>query len=180
MVRGITKLKYFSHPRLTRDRGIRFLLFEFLRALVYNQTIFKLTDLLVLDFSFKMHLPAKKCLMKKAKKLCLIAKLWSKVTAFWTIDRTVKSTCSELKFKDQSVATLRSELTQFWKLLQLLFAVGSIHFLSDESDRKSLQFHLGGGEQGTEEEGRGLVRGDHFLLKDLEIEFPESPLLSRF
>ena len=113
MVRGITKLKYFSHPRLTRDRGIRFLLFEFLRALVYNQTIFKLTDLFVLDFSFKMHLPAKKCLMKKAKKLCLIAKLWSKVTAFWTIDRTVKSTCSELKFKDQSVATLRSELTQF-------------------------------------------------------------------
>jgi len=134
MVRGITKLKYFSHPRLTRDRGIRFLLFEFLRALVYNQTIFKLTDLFVLDFSFKMHLPAKKCLMKKAKKLCLIAKLWSKV---------------------QSVATLRSELTQFWKLLQLLFAVGSIHFLSDESDRKSLllQFHLGGGSKALRKRG---------------------------
>ena len=78
---------------LNRVRGIRFLLFEICRTLVCNQTIFKLPGLFVLDLSFRMYLPTKKYFMRKAKKLCLIAKLSSKVTAFCNIDRTVKSTC---------------------------------------------------------------------------------------
>ena len=89
----ISRVRFTLGPWITRVRSIRYLRFEILRALVYNQTIFKLTVLFVLDFSFKMYLSAKKYFMKKAKKLCLIAKLWSKVTAFWNIDKTVKSTC---------------------------------------------------------------------------------------
>ena len=37
-------------------------------------------------------MPAKMYLRKKAKILCLKDKLWSKFTAFWNIERTVKST----------------------------------------------------------------------------------------
>ena len=49
-----------SHPGLTRVRGIRFLLFEIIRVLVFNETFFKLTGLFVLYFSFKLNMPAKK------------------------------------------------------------------------------------------------------------------------
>ena len=38
------------HPELTRERSIRFLLFEIKRVFVYNSTIFKLTDLFTLYF----------------------------------------------------------------------------------------------------------------------------------
>ena len=48
------------HPELTRERSIRFLLFEIKRVFVYNSTIFKLTDLFIFDtFSFKMYMPTK-------------------------------------------------------------------------------------------------------------------------
>ena len=39
-------------------------------------------------------MPTKKYFREKVKKLSLRVKLWLKVTAFWNIDRSVKSTCS--------------------------------------------------------------------------------------
>ena len=38
------------HPELTRERSIRFVLFEIKRVLVYNSTLFKLTDFFILCF----------------------------------------------------------------------------------------------------------------------------------
>ena len=38
------------HPELTRERRIRFLLFEIKRVFVYNSTVFRLTDLFILYF----------------------------------------------------------------------------------------------------------------------------------
>ena len=57
----------YVHPELTRVRSIRFLLFEMERVLVYNSTIFKLTDLFILYFLFKMYMPTKKYIKKKLK-----------------------------------------------------------------------------------------------------------------
>ena len=52
-------IHYTHHPELTRVRNILFLFFEIKRAFVYNSTIFKLTDLFILYFSFKMYMPTK-------------------------------------------------------------------------------------------------------------------------
>ena len=38
------------HPELTRERSIRFLLFEIKHVFVYNLTVFRLTDLFILYF----------------------------------------------------------------------------------------------------------------------------------
>ena len=46
-------LGYDLHPKLTRVRSIRYFLFEMKRALVYDSTIFKLTDLFIYSFSLK-------------------------------------------------------------------------------------------------------------------------------
>ena len=75
------------HTGLTRVRSIRFLLFEIRRVLVLYSIIIYFTDLFIL-YIFIRNVYAK----KKANKLCLMGQLWSKVTAFWNIDRTVKST----------------------------------------------------------------------------------------
>ena len=64
-----------AHPRLTKVRIIRFLLFKIIRVLVYNETIFKLTDLFVSYLSVKKYMPAKKYLRKKANKLCFIEQI---------------------------------------------------------------------------------------------------------
>ena len=63
-------VKKRPHPELTRVRSIWFLLFEIKRVLVCNSRLFKLTDLFILYFSFKMWMPTKKYLRKKVKKLC--------------------------------------------------------------------------------------------------------------
>ena len=39
-----------AHPQLTRERSIRFHLFEIKRVFVYNSTVFSLTDLFILYF----------------------------------------------------------------------------------------------------------------------------------
>ena len=53
----IKKVFFFNsniiHPKLTRVRSIWFLLLEIKRVLVYNSTIFKLTDLFILYFHSK-------------------------------------------------------------------------------------------------------------------------------
>ena len=45
-----------DHPKLTRVRNIRYFLFEIKRVLVYDSTIFKLTDLFIYTFSFKTYI----------------------------------------------------------------------------------------------------------------------------
>ena len=64
-----------THPGLTRVRSIRFHLFEIKCLLVDNSTIFKLTDLFILYFSFKMSMPTKTYLRKKDKILCLMVQI---------------------------------------------------------------------------------------------------------
>ena len=54
-----------EHPGLTRVRSIWFLLVEIKRVLVYNITIFKLTDFLFYTFSFRAYMPTRKYLRKK-------------------------------------------------------------------------------------------------------------------
>ena len=49
-----------GHPGLTRVKCIRFLLFEIKRVLIYNLTIFKLTDLFIYILSLKMYMPSNK------------------------------------------------------------------------------------------------------------------------
>ena len=44
------------------------ILFEIKRVFVYNSTIFKLMDLCIFTFSFKMYMPTKNHLRKKAIK----------------------------------------------------------------------------------------------------------------
>ena len=63
---------------LTRVRRIRFLEFEIKNVLVYNSTIFKLTDLFILYVSFK----TKKCLRKTVKKLCISGQMVMKSHSF--------------------------------------------------------------------------------------------------
>ena len=58
------------HPGLTRVRSIWFLLFKIKRVLVYNSTIFKLTDLFILYFFIQNVYANKKYIEKKVKKLC--------------------------------------------------------------------------------------------------------------
>jgi len=62
-LRGITGLTV--HPGLTRVRSIRSHLFEIKRVLVYNSTIFKLTDLFILYFSIQNVYADKKIFKKK-------------------------------------------------------------------------------------------------------------------
>ena len=59
------------HTELTTKRSILFRLFEIKRVFVYNSTLFKLTDFLFYAFLFKMHMPTKHYLRKKAVKLCI-------------------------------------------------------------------------------------------------------------
>ena len=58
-----SNLPYPLHPELTRERSIRFLLFEIKRVFVYNSTVFKLTDLFVYYF-FIQNVYAKKIYFK--------------------------------------------------------------------------------------------------------------------
>ena len=69
---------YRFHPRQTRVRDIRFLLFQINRVLVYIYIIkqsFNLRICLFYTFSFKMYIPTKKHSRKKAKKLCLMCQI---------------------------------------------------------------------------------------------------------
>ena len=63
------------HPRLTRVRSIRFLLFEIKRVLVYNSTIFKLTVLFILYFFIHNVYADKKVFEKKVKKFFLTGQI---------------------------------------------------------------------------------------------------------
>ena len=53
------------HPKLTRVRSIWFLLFKLKRVLVYNSTLFNLTDLYILYFFIQNIYADKKVLKKK-------------------------------------------------------------------------------------------------------------------
>ena len=46
----IPYILWFTHPELTRERSILFLLFEIKRVFVNNSTVFRLTDLFSLYF----------------------------------------------------------------------------------------------------------------------------------
>ena len=54
------------HPELTRERSIRFLLFEIKRVFVLNSTVFKLTDLFILYFYIQNVYANKKVLKIKS------------------------------------------------------------------------------------------------------------------
>ena len=56
-----------TQPGLTRVSSIWFLLFEIKRVLVYNSTIFKLTDLFIFFFFIQSAYADKKVFMKKCK-----------------------------------------------------------------------------------------------------------------
>ena len=71
-----------THAGLTRVRSIWFLLFK---ILVYNSTIFKLTDLFISYFSFKIYMPTKKYLRKKVKQLYLMGQIV--IELFWIISK---------------------------------------------------------------------------------------------
>ena len=61
-----------GHPELTRERSIRFLLFEIKHVFVYISTIFKLTDLFILYYFIQnVYANKKKLFKKKAIKLCI-------------------------------------------------------------------------------------------------------------
>jgi len=62
---------YTFHPKLTRERSIRFFLFDIKRVFVYISTIFKLMDLFILYFLIQNVYANKKYLRKKAVKLCI-------------------------------------------------------------------------------------------------------------
>ena len=75
-VQGImNRRKLKLHPGLTRVRSIRFLLFEIKRILVYNSTIFYLTDLSIQYFFIQNAYADKKYPRQKAKQLCLIGQI---------------------------------------------------------------------------------------------------------
>jgi len=57
------------HPELTRERSIRFLLFEIKRVFVYISTIFKLTDLFILYFFIQNVYANKKIFKIKGYKI---------------------------------------------------------------------------------------------------------------
>jgi len=57
------------HPELTRERSIRFLLFEIKCVFVYISTIFKLTDLFILYFFIKNVYANKKIFERKGYKI---------------------------------------------------------------------------------------------------------------
>ena len=63
------------HPELTRERSIRFLLFEIKRVCLFS------------SFSFKIC-QQKDINDKRLSNYVNGVKLWSKVTVFWNIDRT--------------------------------------------------------------------------------------------
>ena len=55
---------------------MRFLFFEIKRVLVYNSTLFKLTDLFILYYFVQnVYMPTKKYLRKKAKQLCIMGEI---------------------------------------------------------------------------------------------------------
>ena len=58
-----------KHPELTRERSIRFLIFEIKRVLVYNPTLFKLTDLFIFYFFVQNVYANKKLYQKKGYKI---------------------------------------------------------------------------------------------------------------
>ena len=60
-------LPYLAHTELTTERSILFLLFDLKRGFVYISTIFKLTDLFIDTFLFKMYIPTKSYLKKGYK-----------------------------------------------------------------------------------------------------------------
>ena len=82
-----------THPGLTRVSSIRFHLFEIKLVLFYNSATFYLMDLFFFyTFSFEMYMATKKYLKKGKTIMFNGSNMWSKVTAFWNIGRTVKST----------------------------------------------------------------------------------------
>ena len=75
-VQGImNRRKMKLYPRLTRVRSIRFLLFEIKHILVYNSTIFYLTDLSFQYFFIQNAYADKKYPRQKAKQLCLMGQI---------------------------------------------------------------------------------------------------------
>ena len=62
-----------GHPELTRERSIRFLLFEIKHVFVYISTIFKLTDLFILYF-FIQNVYANKNYLRK-KDVCRMCRM---------------------------------------------------------------------------------------------------------
>ena len=61
--------------RLTRLRSIWFLEFVIKNVLVYNSTIFKLTDLFILYFFIQNAYADKKLFRQKAKNVCLMGQI---------------------------------------------------------------------------------------------------------
>ena len=81
------------HTGLTRVSSIQFLLFEIKRGLVLYSIIIYFTDLFIFYiFIQSANANKKKIYKKRLTNYVWLVKLWSKVTAFWNIDRTVKST----------------------------------------------------------------------------------------
>ena len=78
-----------THTGLTRVSSIRFLLFEIKRILVFNSIIIYFTDLFMFYIFIQNAYANKKVFNKKGYQIMFNG---SKVTAFWNIDRTVKST----------------------------------------------------------------------------------------
>jgi len=63
------RLKGTHHLELTRERSIRFLLFEIKSVFVYNSTVFKLTDFFILYFFIQNVYANKKVEKKKGYKI---------------------------------------------------------------------------------------------------------------
>ena len=69
-------MMYIWQPGLTRVGSIPFLLFEIKRVfLVYNSTIFYVTDFFILYFFLQNKYADKKVFMKKTKQLCLMGQI---------------------------------------------------------------------------------------------------------
>jgi len=64
---AVRKIKWIIALDEPEWEAFSFFLFEIKRVLVYNPKIFKITDLFILYFLFKMYLPKKQYLRKKAK-----------------------------------------------------------------------------------------------------------------
>ena len=64
-----TAILFLLHPELSRERSIRFLLFEIKRVFVYISTIFKLTELFILNLFIPNVYANKKLFKKKGYKI---------------------------------------------------------------------------------------------------------------
>jgi len=101
-----------KHTGLTRVSSIRFLPFEIKHVLVFNSIIIYFTDLFIFYiFYSKCICQQKSILEKRLTNYVWWVKLWSKVTAFWNLDRTVKSTWKvELWGNETQFLSLKSRI----------------------------------------------------------------------